>query len=265
MILNFKSTEAPKHIYKSGEFDHRYSSGDITIYLKADTKNSIFKTRYICPDELTVFFENLAVFIQDKNLDALIQNLGSAFLEEVEQAGFRDLSLFDLEVSVLHFREALLVYRGDLREVTTLNSEELICRCVGIDLVGMRNIFVNAKGSKRDILKDSSASLICGECSSLLKESLIRFTHQEQLYEGKDFQEWTNEIESLLNEFHFYSPKEFGTVTKIKVSNMSLPALELELIGSGEMPSESLARTSLANYLGKELKIPLDIKILFHS
>lgn len=265
MILNFKSPEDPKHIFIGGDFDHKYSSGQITIYLKADTKNNIFRTRYLCPENLIPYFESICRFIQDKNLDNLIESFAREFQAHVDFSNISDLVAFEVELSILHFREALLVYRGDMRDIKIIDSENLICRCMGIDLAGLREIFIQTKGEKAVIAKQSSMSLICGECSALFKDSLKTLALEERLFEGKEFTEWQNEIEKHLSEFHFYSPKEFATVEKIQVQSLNLPELELLLVGKGEMPTERQARTSLANYLGQELKLPLDIKISFRN
>lgn len=265
MTLNFNSAEAPKHLYSGGDFNHKYLSGEISIYLKADTQNNIFRTRYLCHESLIPYFETLARFIQDKNLDDLIQNLSVSTFESIEGDELNKINMFDLELSLLHFREALLVYRGDLRGVATLDSENLVCRCMGIDLSKLRELVIKTKGEKAAITQESSLSLICGECTELFKESLMTIGEEEQLFAGKDFDVWKEEIATHLTEFHFYSPKEFSNVKNIKILELKLPAVELELVGEGEMPSERLARTSLANYLGQELKIPLDIKISFHN
>ena len=123
MTLSFNSTVPPKHLYKGEDFEHKYISGDISIYIKADTKNNIFRTRYLCPEWLTEYFEYLSVYIQDKNLDELIENLSQNVLETANNSSEK-FNQFLLQLSILHFREALYTYRGDLRSIVHIDSEK---------------------------------------------------------------------------------------------------------------------------------------------
>ena len=77
MIQNFNFDLASSHKYTGEESSHRYESGSFHIYIKADSKNNIFSTRYLCPKEFEIYFENISVFIQDKHLDDLLSSIYS--------------------------------------------------------------------------------------------------------------------------------------------------------------------------------------------
>lgn len=264
MIQNFNPELELKHKYSKEEFSHHYTRGNFSIFLKADAKNNLFKIRYVSPNEFESYFENIASFIQDRNLDDLIRELGHLFYSSVNCKGLDETQLFRLDVALLHMKEALYLYRGDLRSITNIDSDSLICRCMGIDQKMFKDLFIKNEGKKVEILKDAQISMICGECSPLVNQSFSSLVSSEELFEGEKISEWRTKITALLGDFHFYSPKEFQGA-QLSLVSLNFPEIEINLKDSDTALTEKLARTSLANYLGQELGMPLNIKISFDS
>ena len=256
MTQNSNSSASAKHLYKGEDFDHSYKKGDFAIYLRCDAKNNVFKTRYECPTDFIESFESIAIYIQDKNLDDLVVGLASDFKSSPK-------TLTEI-CALLHFRESFYSYRGDLRGASEVDSDSLICRCMGIDKPTFEKSFLEANAQSKELLKNTNVNLICGNCSNIFKQELALNCKKHNIFEGKKFSEWKKQIEGLLLEFHYYSPKEFENI-QIEVEKVELPELTLVLICSDELPDESKVKNSLTNYLGKELNLALDIKISFRN
>lgn len=264
MTQNFNLDLEPKHRSAEGNFSHNYTVGLFSIFLKADAKNNLFKIRYSCPSEFEIFFENISIFIQDKNLDHLLENLSFNFYSSHNCENLKERELFFLDVALLHMREALYLYRGDLRYLKVLDSDQIICRCMGIDKHMFKELFTNHEGKKIELIKAAQVSMICGECTQLVNKTFSSLVSSEEIYEGETFSQWREKIATLLNEFHFYSPKEFQD-TQINLLALNFPKIEIELKNASSELTQKLAQTSLANYLGQELGMPLDITISFCS
>lgn len=264
MIQSFNSQIELAHKYSGETFSHHYQVSDFNIYLKADAKNNIFLTRYTCPDMFQAYFEHLANFIQDKHLDSLISNLSASIITNLNLEKSSEVENYYFNIALLHFKEALYLYRGDIRTVSSVDSNSLLCRCMGIDEVTLKEIFTNTKGSRSEILKSSNMSLICGSCSVDFKNKILTLQKSLGFFEGKSFKDWKDEIEKLLVEFHFYSPKEFEGA-QLSVAALSLPEVSINVMTDNPELEASLAKRSLANYLGQELGQPFDIKIFLNS
>ncbi len=250
------------HLYSGEDFSHHYKSGVFHLYIKADAKNNIFLTRYECPAAYAVYFEHLCDFIQDKHLDHLITHLSSDFLSSFDLES--STQKYELNLSLLHLKEALYLYRGDIREVSPIDSKSLVCRCMGLDTAKLAENFKSSKGLKSEIIKTSNIGLICGNCSTEVKKQMLMLQSSLEFFEGKSFELWKKDIEIALGEFHFYSPKEFSGAD-LRVDQLNLPEVSIKIKTENPELDTAIAKRSLGNYLGQELGQPFDIKVVFDN
>ena len=258
MTQNSSDSQTLKHLYKGESFDHEYRSGDFRIFILGDAKNNIYRTRFECPGDFRGLFEEISNFIQDKNLDDLIENLARTFESNTNKNNLK------LHVALLHFKEALYLYRGDLRTQSTLNSDELLCRCMGVDKRKFSEKFDEVNGEKKKFLTTTNMSLICGSCSQLLKSEFEKLSSSSELYEGKTTLVWKKEIEESLGAFHKYSSSEFEGF-RASISYIELPLIHLDISGLAVNIEEERVRNVLTNYLAKEFGLPLEVKIVLNN
>lgn len=243
--------------YKGSEFEFSHVVGETTIYLHADSKNNIYRAQYKSQVAYRPFFELLCAFIKDKNIDDLISNLTESFSQEETTSEKQ----FSIQYSLLVLKESIMAYIGEGRSFSDIDENEIICRCTHIDNLLLKNTFKKFKGSKVEILKATNMGLICGSCRNYSNEKMKLLVASEGFYEGESFDEWHIKITKAIEEFGFYSPKEFSGAL-IGIEELDFPKVTLNIKGHGKELDEKFAVKSLNNYLAQELKVLVDIGVV---
>jgi bacterioferritin-associated ferredoxin len=243
--------------HHGAEFEFSHVVGGTTIYLHADSNNNVYRVQYKTLAVYRPFFELLCTFIKDKNIDDLISNLTESFSKEDTDSEKQ----FSIQYSLLVLKESLMAYIGEGRSFSDINSNEIICRCTHIDNLLLKNTFNKFKGNKTEILKATNMGLICGSCRNYGNEKLKLLVGTEGFYEGESFDDWQVKINTAIEEFGFYSPKEFSGAL-IEVKELCFPKVILGIKGHSEELDEKFAVRSLNNYLAQELKVLIEIEVI---
>ena len=240
-----------QHEYNGESFPFVYDSESVTLYLQADSNNKIFKVKFESKEsELKEGFNSLCQYSLDKDLDEMLKGIASDFQDHKES----------IDYQVLHFQQAFKSYIGEQSVIELIDGDNLICRCAKVDKNAIENYFLKENGDKKEILKKTNASMICGTCTLQIQKSFHDLGHKHQLFEGKSYQIWRESLNKSIEQFAFYSPQEFEGA-QITVSKIAFPKLELNIKVPHSNLTADFAQRSLTNYLSKELEARLGIGV----
>lgn len=128
-------------------------------------------------------------------------------LAEILSDSFENFSDSLIKLTMVQsFRRAVYEYRGDvtLSETNSNKIEDLVCRCNTLFISDIKDHFQNVKGIKKEFLKNSKATMFCGQCSELVESCLVQLS--QDFYNGKELSEYEGEVQKELDDFLMHSP-----------------------------------------------------------
>lgn len=242
-----------KNEYQGEELPFKYVAQGVELYLHGDSKDVIYKSKFKTSHaELKPVLNDLSEYVHNKSLDYLIKNMAQEFVSEDKY----------LNLSLAHFKSALRSYGGEKGSLNLVDADKLLCRCSKVDYHQLELNFIQNYGDIVKVKQQTNASMICGSCTSQLKNLSHELTIKHQVFNGKSLAEWRLEVVELLEEFAMYSPPEFEGA-KIEIKNFALPLIDCLIHIPHQNLTNELAVKSLTNYLSRELQLPLEIKVSF--
>lgn len=141
------------------------------------------------------FFYDFKKLVLEKSLAQLLDYHFDEYSQSLENINL-----------VQAFKVALYEYRGDviLTDVVTHPLDELVCRCNKLFEKDIDEFFKKVKGNKKEFLKESNATMLCGGCSDYVESYLLKSA--DEFFAGKSLAEYEVEIQNELDDFLMHSP-----------------------------------------------------------
>lgn len=245
-------------------FQDKYSK----ILLKLDSSNNIFTYRYFTlKNELDAIFEHIGTYIQDRNIDELLENfhhnVGDFLAISYTSGGDASQRDFHFDYCLSLVKSALRSYVGkvEYEKSHDLNPLELVCRCAKVDSVKFEEAFLLAKGRKQDFLKDTNISSFCGGCSSLTSFKFKELEGKYEFLEGEKVDFWVSKIITLGSEFTVQDNDKLRlSVVSVEIPNVTVQVLSFD----HSVIEKSDITKNLTHLFDSQLpfKTELDIKFL---
>lgn len=237
-----------QHEYKGEDLPFCYSSKPMKLYLQSDSNDTIYKVRFETQStHLKPALEMLSKHITNRKLDDLQVSLANDF----------EHSSFEEDFSLLHFQNALSLFKGNLQRGLILDENELICRCTSLDKTSLEVCFLKNEGTQSSILKETNASKICGSCANELKKNIHILSVKHKLYEGQGQAYWNHKIGSTLEKFYSMLPAEFDGAT-FSPTHINMPYLKFEI----NIPHDNLTLDMAKDHLDKFIKHELAVEVI---
>jgi hypothetical protein len=216
-----------KYFQRDSDTESTYRDDLSNIALKLDSKSRVFKYRYsTSEDRLIPTLEAIGEYIQDKNIDNLLNGYSSGFIKFYNEVYPESKeSTFDIDYCLNLTKTAMGSYIGKVEHEKTndLNQNEIICRCAKVDLHKFTESFLASKGKKVELIRETNMTSFCGGCSSLVKSTFSRLEDDYKFLEGEKLDHWVSKIITMTEEFHVQGNDELDmSATRVDIPNVQI-------------------------------------------
>ena len=230
-----------------------------SIEIFVDSTDHLYQVKFTSQDgELTHIFNTLIPYLIQMKLDEAYHFSKKSLPRELLDVGMSDLKF---EQAMALIRKQIKAYWGEISPAYIMPvgfRETLICRCKGIDQLGLNKSYIEYQGNVEKIYQQTDIAGVCGSCFNEVDKLLSSMEENEVSIFGKDKDEWIKTIDELLEEFQMMCPPEFSQLSFAFIS-ITPRMIRIKCSREAKTPTRPDIQNALNNFFKGQL--PQDIPV----
>lgn len=256
MIQNFSNQT--HYLFNGEDLPKTFESEDVCLYLKIDSKNTVFRFKYRCPDNQKSYFELIGSYIQDKSIEGLTESICHNIYGLLDQKK-ESFNVFLLDKTLLEIRNSLSYLKGDYWQAS-VDSDKIICRCMKVDLDKFNRLFDEHKGHKKDLVRATNMMMGCGSCKNEFDTHFNEQTKNSQYFNGRTIEDIKTHIKEVLPKFRDYSTVELEGV-ELEIKYIDYPKVFITVRNSNPGELDHKLSQALTNFLCAKLGVIIEVEL----